>query len=547
MSNDVPVSLKVEETVPKNPRPGTTGGAQPVTGTHVYTLPKSARRPVPSTQRSGGTTGGAQPVAAGTHWYTPLKRDARSVHTVHSTQRPGGTSGAEPVYEDGDTFRGLGQPLNRDVLGAPTVPSTPRPARAHGGSVGDQTDSPNQPPDAAREERTIWEQLRNKRRGIAAIIIIIIASVVMVTLMVHVILVHTGSQRSNHDSPLTTNRGTDTTEGTAHVWQSPAVTVTSADVIMVDPTNGRGPPAAVSVDVTAAGPTQASTPLSVSTKEVPGGSSFIFVDESGTGNLRGARGVAVSPDNKIWVADQTKASLQVYSMAGAYLGQFPQGAAGMGYPSSKTTYDVSIDRDGHLWVLMSGYPASPDTVVQVDREGRLKAKFDLPDSVPREAPRGMAVGLRTNHVYVTWSGGYSGGVQAFQPDGSLLWEVGPQQRMMTPMYVAVNGEGNIFISDFRRHFIYMYDDNGQFKLKFRGLGRSGSNLLYPEGICADSSGHIMVVDPDNQRVVVYTDQGEYVRHIAVPRRAEAPVGVTVGPGGQLVVINKNTITVFPHY
>ncbi|XP_035678926.1 tripartite motif-containing protein 3-like [Branchiostoma floridae] len=264
----------------------------------------------------------------------------------------------------------------------------------------------------------------------------------------------------------------------------------------------------------------------------------------GLENLRGGRGVAVSPDNKIWVADRSTTRLKVYSMEGVYLYQFPQAASGLGY-SSKTPSDVSIDKDGHLWVLMIGYPASPDSVVQVTRDGDLRANFDLPDTVPRGALRGMAVGLCNNHVYVTWSDGLSrGGVQAFTPDGKLLWNAG--QRMVKPMYVAVDGKENVLVSDFDTNFIYMYDETGRYVMKFGGPGLSGGRLDRPEGICVDSSGEIMVVDASNKRVVMYTGRGKYVRHIAL--RAESlPAGVAVGPGGQLVVAHSRTITVLPRY
>ncbi|KAI8521155.1 hypothetical protein Bbelb_009090 [Branchiostoma belcheri] len=289
--------------------------------------------------------------------------------------------------------------------------------------------------------------------------------------MVHVILMHTGSPTSHLDSPVTTNGGTDTTDATGHTWQSSAEprTVTLADIIKVDPARGHGPPDPVPGKVETAGPTRATMdrPLSVDTKEVPVGSSsarvITFGDASGPGNLCGARAVAVSPDNEIWVADQTKARVQVYSMEGAFLRHF---APGLGYPG-KEPVDMSFDRDGQIWVLMSGYPASADTMVKIDREGDLKASFDLPNDVKRGAPRGMAVGLQ---VYVTWSDGDSGGVQAFQPDGKLLWGAGQQQGMKMPTEVA-------------------------YVRKFGGLGHDGGRLNGPRGICTDSSGHVLVVDP----------------------------------------------------
>ncbi|XP_066288850.1 tripartite motif-containing protein 3-like [Branchiostoma lanceolatum] len=350
--------------------------------------------------------------------------------------------------------------------------------------------------------------------------------------------------------PAPTRGGRTTTDRAAHA--RPAVLmktdeVTSADVIKVNPVHGHGHSHGITAEMEAAGPTPINIPVSTITdiKDQGSGSQIItFGDEPGAGKLRTARGVSVSPDHMIWVADRSKARLQVYSMEGAYLGQFPPGAQGLGYPS-KTTSDVSIDRDGHLWVLMIGYPGSPYSVVQVGRDGNVKANFNLPDTVPRGALRGMAAGLHNNHVFVTWSDGNRGGVQAFEPHGKLLWDVGRQQRMKSPMNVAVDGKGNIFVSDFRTHFVYEYDETGKYVSKLGGPGRSGGRLDHPEGICVDTSGHILVVDPRNQRVVMYNNWGRYVRHIAV--RAKNPTGVAVGPGGHLVVINTNTITVFPQY
>eukprot|EP00058_Branchiostoma_floridae_P027411 XP_002612902.1 hypothetical protein BRAFLDRAFT_94214 [Branchiostoma floridae] len=258
--------------------------------------------------------------------------------------------------------------------------------------------------------------------------------------------------------------------------------------------------------------------------------------------LQGARGVAVSPDNKIWVVDETKGNLQVYSMGGVRLCQFPPEA--LGYPS-KTPDDVSIGRDGHPWVLMNGLPSSLDSVVQISTDGHITTSFDLPDNVPRAMLRGMALDSRNNHIYVTWASGFTGGVQAFNSDGKLLWGVGPQERLVRPMYAAVDKQGDIFVSDSRSDFIYRYDETGQFVLKFGGPGLSGGQLNRPKGVCVDRSGRIMVVDSANRRVVMYTGRGSYVSHIALSTIYAR--GVAVGTGGQLVVTNNTAVIVFPHY
>ncbi|CAH1270412.1 TRIM3 [Branchiostoma lanceolatum] len=504
----------------------------------------------------------------------PLNQDALSAPTVPSTPRPGrSTDGTQPVaaathvYEDGESVgMRLGPGLNSDVLNAPPVPSTPRPGRPTGGvQQGPAGPNPllnpqailsqlrpnpmynsNQPPGSAQESRTIWGQLRH-RLSPRQLICAVISSVTLVTLLivVPVLLTHLNSRPGDQDSlAATTTAGPNTTGRAA--WKSSAVLmrtdeVTSADVTKVSRVHERCP----SHGITAAGPAPINTPVSTNTQAETSDQGsrelvITFGDESGAGKLRSARGVAVSPDSKIWVADRSTARLHVYSMEGVYLHQFPQDAPGLGHPSKRPS-DVSIDKDGHLWVLMLGYPAGPDSVVQFTRDGYLKANFDLPGTVPRGLLRGMAVDLCNNHVFVTWSDGYRGGVQAFNPDGKLQWGVGPQQWMRSPTNVAVNGEGNIFVSDSYTHSIYKYDKTGQYVSKF-----GDSRLDHPKGICVDNSGHIIVADSLHQRVVVYTGGGRYLRHIPVRAKFE-PTGVAVGPEGQLVVVNENTITVFPRY
>ncbi|CAH1277579.1 Hypp9705, partial [Branchiostoma lanceolatum] len=214
------------------------------------TAPARSALPVPS-------TAGAQPVAAATHVYDGERRgmrDARSDVPPVPAPRPARTmTGVQPVapathvYEDGDAFgMRLGPPLNRDARSAPPVTSSPRPGRTTDGSaVGNQPGNPNQPPDAARERPSFWEQHCQGRDFV--IILITMAFVVMVTLMitvlVHVVLVHTASQPPHYDSPVKNPGGPDTPGGT--VWKSSAVlrTVTSAVVIMpVKPPGGPDTP-----------------------------------------------------------------------------------------------------------------------------------------------------------------------------------------------------------------------------------------------------------------------------------------------------------------
>ncbi|CAH1224961.1 TRIM3 [Branchiostoma lanceolatum] len=515
-----------------------------------------------------------------------LNREARRPPPVPPTPRPERPP-AEHTYEDGMSFgMRLGPALNRDDINAPPVPSTPRPGRPTGGvqqgpagpnpllnpqAVLDQLRpnpmyNSNQPPGPAQERHTIWGQLRHRlSRRLLICAATSAVSLATLVILVPVLLTHLNTQTAgNYGAPTASTAGPNTTgkvtfadvmKPTASpagpsttgsgAWKSSAASMrTSADVIKIDPGHGRGPSHGITAELEAAGPTPINmlAPTTTTTTTTTTEGMFDESDEPGAGKLHSARGVAVSPDGKIYVADLSKARLQVYSLEGAYLYQFPPNAPGLGHPSKEPS-DVSIGKDGHLWVFLKGYPTSPDSVVLVDRDGHLKANFDLPD-VPRGVSRGMAVDSRNNHVFVTWSNFYSGGVQAFGPNGKLLWDVGP--RMSTPMNVAVDGKGNIFVSDFKTNFISTYSEAGQYVSKFGGPGLSGSRLNRPQGITVDSHGHIIVVDSDNRRLVMYTNQGTYVRHRAL-RTGKFAWGVAVGPGGHLVVTASDEIFVFTRY
>ncbi|XP_078606571.1 uncharacterized protein LOC144879204 [Branchiostoma floridae x Branchiostoma japonicum] len=268
------------------------------------------------------------------------------------------------------------------------------------------------------------------------------------------------------------------------------------------------------------------------------GADKITFSGEGPGKLGKVREVVVSPHSEIWVTDLTKAALQVYSPDGIYLYQFPPEMQG------KTAAAVSFDGDGLPWVLMrKGHSGHADSVVQFNRNGHPKTEFNLPNDVLALLKRDMAVDVRNNHIFVTWGDGMKGGVQAFQPDGKHLWDIGPQY--YSPLFLAVDKEGSIFVVDKKTDHVHVYDKTGQYMLKFGGYGATGGGLLnYPRGICVDNAGYILVVDSKNQRVAIFTAQGKYVRHVAIFGWLS---GVDVGPGGQLVVGRDNAISIFPRY
>ncbi|XP_035659433.1 tripartite motif-containing protein 3-like [Branchiostoma floridae] len=202
-------------------------------------------------------------------------------------------------------------------------------------------------------------------------------------------------------------------------------------------------------------------------------------------------------------------------------------------------HDVCMDGNGTLWVLGRGKKA--DHVVQYSTDGTAMTRFDIKNS---SYYRGIAVDIRTNHILVTDPD--RGAVQVFRPDGSLVRTVRHSRVGMTrPRFITVDGEGNFLVSDWGNHFVYVYDESGEFLFQFGSHGSGEGQLKFPRGICTDRAGNIIVADHGNERVQIFTRPREFVRTV---RTGFWPEGLAVGPEGQLVVTNvTGTVTVYPNY
>eukprot|EP00058_Branchiostoma_floridae_P002413 XP_002587901.1 hypothetical protein BRAFLDRAFT_87289 [Branchiostoma floridae] len=258
------------------------------------------------------------------------------------------------------------------------------------------------------------------------------------------------------------------------------------------------------------------------------------------GNFANPRGVMVSPSNEIFVADYNNRRVQVHSTEGVYLRHFPTVVPGTGDKHMRPQ-DVCMDGNGTLWVVGGGKTAGH--VVQYSTDGTAMAGFGLSTSYDHN--RGIAVDMRTNHILITDA--IQGALLVYRPDRSLVRTVRhPEGEMEHPMYVTVDGEGNILVSDLISHYVYVYDESGKFLFQFGGEGSGEGQLTRPAGICTDSSGHILVADSGHQRVQIFTSRSEFVRTF---RTGFGPTGLAVGPEGQLVVTNdcNHTVTVYSNY
>ncbi|XP_078580238.1 E3 ubiquitin-protein ligase TRIM32-like [Branchiostoma floridae x Branchiostoma japonicum] len=251
-------------------------------------------------------------------------------------------------------------------------------------------------------------------------------------------------------------------------------------------------------------------------------------------------GVTVSQE-EIFVADCLNKRIQVFTLNGTHVRQFPTNVSGEW--ESMSPQDVAMDEKGNLWVV--GRTDSAEFAVQYNKQGTELRKFDLQKT---EGYRGVSMDDGGKLILITQTtGGWTphGEVLVFRSDGHLTGTVGEHKKMKFPGYVTVQRqEGNILASDFNNHCVYVYNRRWEYLFQFGGEGSDEGQLKHPRGICTDREGNIIVADWGNRRVEMFNKKGEFIKHIA--RDIEQPHAVAMTPQGQLVVteLKNHTVSIF---
>ena len=85
-------------------------------------------------------------------------------------------------------------------------------------------------------------------------------------------------------------------------------------------------------------------------------------------------------------------------------------------------------------------------------------------------------------------------------DGELMWPAG----------VAVDGDGNVYVSDEALNRVSIFDEGGAFLGSWGVKGTGRGEFDRPAGIVFDGNGNLLVVDGINNRIQRYTADGDFL-------------------------------------
>lgn len=213
--------------------------------------------------------------------------------------------------------------------------------------------------------------------------------------------------------------------------------------------------------------------------------------------------VAVSPlTDEVFASDRMAGEVYVYDADGAYARRFDPGADLDGWQPLALAFDA----DGNLYVTDVG--GMFHRVHEFAPDGRLLRSFGAPGLF--NFPNGVAVD-GDGDVYVSDTN--DGRLIVFGPTGSQIGVVsrGPtESELGLPVGVAIDDADRVFVVDSIAHGIQIYrvmvpgDRTPEFLTSFGVEGTSDGAFAYPNGIAVDGRGRVYVADWNNDRLQVWS-------------------------------------------
>lgn len=162
-------------------------------------------------------------------------------------------------------------------------------------------------------------------------------------------------------------------------------------------------------------------------------------------------------------------------------------------------------------------------------------------------PAGVAIDRENRFLYVADTG--NDVVDVFDADSfKLLRHLGKPSRkhdqtdpgtFALPEGVAVDNEGNVYVTDTFNNRVEVFDADGEFISTFGKNGDGPADLERPKGIALDCDGHIWVVDAAQNRIKVFDKEGRLLIYLGgqgnYPGQFMGPWGIAIDSLNRVVV------------
>ena len=162
-------------------------------------------------------------------------------------------------------------------------------------------------------------------------------------------------------------------------------------------------------------------------------------------------------------------------------------------------------------------------------------------------PGGMAIDKENRFLYVVDT--EKDQVVVFDADSyKVLRTIGTTGKKHTltdpgnfslPTNVAVDSDGNLYVTDTLNNRVEIFDAEGTFISEFGKAGDGPGRFARPKGIAVDCDGHIWVVDEVQSRVQVFDREGRLLIYFGeqgpYPGQFQAAYGIAIDQKNRVIV------------
>lgn len=218
---------------------------------------------------------------------------------------------------------------------------------------------------------------------------------------------------------------------------------------------------------------------------------------SGNGQFSDVRGVAVSPDGYVYVADKNGDRMQKFTSYGAWV--LGWGTSGTGDGQFEGPTGVAVDTSGVVYVT----DFHNNRVEKFSPSGSYLGKWGAAGTGTGQFSAIWDIAIdRANNVYVV----DANRVQKFTTAGAFVtvWDC------TNAAGLGTDGEGFVYVACSGDNVVRKFSSTGTLVREWGGLGNTPGKFFSPADAACDTSGYVYVADA-NGRVQQFNTLGGYIK------------------------------------
>ena len=247
-------------------------------------------------------------------------------------------------------------------------------------------------------------------------------------------------------------------------------------------------------------------------------------------DVKNPKGIAVNENGEIFVTEKDEKYVSVFSPNGTRLQSFGT------QQKSDYCHGISMDSDGNV-VVVHEYGIRKFTM-----QGQVE-HFGSKDHVSLREPLDVILNSNDDKIYVTSDRGF---IHILNSDFKKLSKFGArgngEGQFNCPRYISYDSAGNVYVTDRYNDRIQVFTAEGDFLRMIGQSGKGNGELKEPCGIAVDSNDMVYVSEYSNNRISIFTSKGEFVTSFGSkgegPGQFKGNHGLTVDSSGVVYVCDS---------